>query len=564
MKIIFVLAFSLFIRLIFLNVYPNGLTNDELHFVLNAKAVYLNFSNLAENWSPLSLKTIPGEPSSELTFLTLGPFIGPFPLNLFTARLPYVLFGVASIYLLFLITSQLFNPKIGYLTALIASINPWLFFVNRTSFDAPIAIFFFLLTLYCLLKLKGNLLFFSLIPSVFAFYTYIGTKVIYVPAIVLFCLFTAKFRRKYFSQYFIISLLSLFLFIFYIFSLKNNGGLIRTTELWSPFSQNIILQVENERQLSVKSIFTPIFINRYTVYFRLFISKYLNNFSPDVLFLKGDPTYLISLWRHGYFYLTDIILFILGSFFLFTKYRLRLYFLIGLILLSPIPEAVRSDSIPAYAFHSSFQYPFLLIIVASGFYFLLSSIKNKIIKYLIVIFQILLFLNLTFVYFFSYPIYQPEGFFFSNRLISQFINFEQQNSTHSIVFLTREPTNMFRNFIFFSNALNKSTFKNIQQSSLNKDSIRYQNILFTNKLDTIDFSTTTLIIENALTNRNYPNVTSYSLNRLSDNQPMFSIFNSNLCSDQQSSKFPRTYNFSLFTPDKMSLPVFCKNFVSLN
>ena len=101
LQLIIILTTALFLRIFWLNIIPAGITNDELHFVLNAKSVFLNFSNLANNWNPLSLKTIPHESSSELSFLLLSPLIGPLPLNLFTSRLTGAILGTLTVFILY-------------------------------------------------------------------------------------------------------------------------------------------------------------------------------------------------------------------------------------------------------------------------------------------------------------------------------------------------------------------------------------------------------------------------------------------------------------------------------
>ena len=197
-----ILVLVLFVHLLYLNLAPSGMTNDELHFVLNAKSVFLNFSNLANNWNPLSLTTIPHETSSELSFLFLAPIIGPLPTNMFTARLPLALLSVAVVYLLFLISQKLFNRKTALIIAYVAALNPWIFYVYRTVFDGPIAIFFLLLTLYLLLTLDKWLLT-TLFPITAAFYSYIGTKVIVFPFVI--STFIIEIYLNYFSLVFILS-----------------------------------------------------------------------------------------------------------------------------------------------------------------------------------------------------------------------------------------------------------------------------------------------------------------------------------------------------------------------
>lgn len=408
--IISVLILSLFIRLILIDRIPIGINNDELHFIFKAKSFFYG-SHLTFD---------------EISSTIFAPIIGILPQNLFTAKLPYVFTSVLSIFLIYLIVNKITkNKKIAFLVSLVACLNPWSIYTGRTAFDAPIAIFFFLLTLYLMMSSKRLFVLFSTISGYLAFNSYIGTKVIYCPFILISSYYSWKFINKKFGKYYLITaIFSIIITASFIFSLYDPSSVgHRLSELWTPNSPKITSIVNNERRESLRPALS-LFTNKYTIYFRETFKKYLNNFSPNVLFLSGDSTFTGSLWIHGYFYYIDILLIILGTVFLFKNYRHFLFFISSLIFLSPIPEAIRSDSIPAYVFHSSFQYPFLFILIGSGIFYIYKLLPNKIYKYLFIFIYLLSFINFLNVYLLKSPMFQPESFVFSRRVISKYISLE--------------------------------------------------------------------------------------------------------------------------------------------
>ena len=84
--LLLIIILALFLRLIWLDKVPNGITDDELIFVLNAKAVFFTGSDISGVWNPLTLAPIPGiTPMAELPSLIMAPFIGILPLSLFAS-----------------------------------------------------------------------------------------------------------------------------------------------------------------------------------------------------------------------------------------------------------------------------------------------------------------------------------------------------------------------------------------------------------------------------------------------------------------------------------------------
>ena len=55
-----IIVLALFLRLLWLDRIPTGISNDELDYVLTAKAIFFTGTDIAgSGWSPLSLTTPP-------------------------------------------------------------------------------------------------------------------------------------------------------------------------------------------------------------------------------------------------------------------------------------------------------------------------------------------------------------------------------------------------------------------------------------------------------------------------------------------------------------------------
>lgn len=518
--LICILGFSLFTKLLFLNQFPNGITNDELHFVLNSKSVFLNFSNLSNNWNPLSLTTIPQETSSELPFILMSPIIGTLPTNLFTARLFHTILGTLIILLLYLISLKIFNKQIAIAVAFISTLNPWIFYVYRTAFDAPISIFFIFLFITCLLYLSKNKVLLSFIPIFIAFYSYIGIKpIIFLVSIASSIFIYFFYHRQNLKNLVFLNILVLLTTIFYFLSLQTTSS--RLGELVLPTSPTITSIVDTRRAQTTPNFLTPIYSNKYGVYLEFVASKWLNSFSPNLLLLKGDDTYTGSLQRHGYFYFFDLIFIIIGFYYLFKKHQKSFYFLVSLLIISPIPEAIRKDIIPAYVFHSSLQFPILTLIAGAGFYQIFSKYK------LIAVIPLLSFLNLLFIYFFQYPNYAPESFSFNNRLLSEYLILEKLSSS-KIYVVVKEPDTLFKSYLFYSNSLNSRTFSDISQIYQNRSNnyFDFNNIIFTTSDNKISPKPKDVVVVEEGVAYSPPHVTNKKVILNSNSQVIYNIFNS--------------------------------------
>ena len=568
-KLLFlILALAIFLRTVFLDRLPAGISNDEYYFILSSKNVFFDLINLFKGgWDSQIFQNIVKTVNSETSILLMAPILGLLPSTLFYARIPYVFIGVVTIFLIYKITlKNTKNINLSLLIALIAAINPWSIYVNRTSFDAPVALLFFVLTIYLQSLSNYKYILLSAISSYLAFNGYIGTKVIYLPFMLITSIYSWKVlhHKKYTKSFIFTIIFSIVVTLSFILKLSSSSIGNRRSELIFPSSPQISSQVNDERRQSIQTSYLSVFSNKYTIYFRNFIDKYLYNFSTDILFLNGDHTFMVSLWRMGYFYYLDFLLLIIGIIYLFNHHRNFLIFLVSLILLSPIPESIRADNIPSYAFHSSFQYPFLYIIIGSGAYYLWSLLKVKLLKLAFAVAYIFLFFNFLDIYFNKYPIYQPEGFSTSRYLLANYIKHEQEK-TPNIYVVTSEPEAIFRNYIYLTKQYNLQNISSIKnQYLLHPDSRYFQwaNITISDQVPSGKDSDTTYIFDSSITNFPFSSETHLAITHLGDAREIFKIYSSQSCQNLSLS----TYVSNLKTKDlkftSLSETDFCQKYIS--
>lgn len=268
---------------------------------------------------------------------------------------------------------------------------------------------------------------------------------------------------------------------------------------------------------------------------------------------------MVSLWEMGYFYYLDFFLVIFGIIFLFKKYRHFFCYLSVLILLSPVPEAIRIDKIPSYAFHSSFQYLFLFIFLGCGLYYLWHLLKFILPKILFVFVYLLLFLNFLNIYFIRYPIYQPEGFFMSRRVLANYLKLEEKLN-RDIEIITSEPEAVFRNYLYFTNQFNYQNFSKIRNQyhqHPNKRLFEWGTIRITDqKPDNLSPNIT--YITDASTE--FFGIQKYqSIYHLGDYHPLFNIYQGQTCPQMP---LNTVYYFSDLAIEKQSLNSFCQKYIS--
>jgi len=562
---IFLLAFTL--RFLWLNVVPNAIGGDELTYVITSKAIYLTGSDISGTWNPLSAFLFnypPAEKQAELMYFLLLPFVGPFPFSILNVHLVGAILSFLTVVLIFLITKKLFGEKVAFIAAFLASVNPWFIFIGRTAYEMNPAVFFYLLFFYLILVLKNWKILLVIPVLLLAFYSYIATKLLFLPFVALTLIFAFYYLglKKFKKQYLLVLGFSIVTVIAFVFLLKLNSPSSRMSEILTPFSPIVAESVMSSRKTSINSPILSLVENKLTVFSKIVVSKTTNIFSFDYLFAHGDNFF--SLYNHGLFYSLDLILLILGLFTLWSKKKRLFAYLIGFILISITPQIFFAD-FKNFTPHIALLFPFLIIIAALGAGEIISLLKKSRFFYLgvllflgIYLFSVVNFLN---IYFFQFPLKGHMDF--SLRVMSKYLVLAEpiaKKDGMEIVVLSPRNSDLYKKFLFYGNIYNKENAALVSKNLKDKNP-NYNGIEFIACNSEIDLNDKKLYVYNAECKPLDKRGEKLIISRPSDGGEQFSIYNDSICSKFDLDKFPLNANLSDFKIEQMNLDKFCKTFI---
>jgi 4-amino-4-deoxy-L-arabinose transferase-like glycosyltransferase len=86
----------------------------------------------------------------------MAPFLWLFNYNPVGPAVMVALFGIATVWLVYIVGKDFFNTKVGLMAALVYALSPLVIVYSRSSWNPNLLPFFSLLTLYCLYKALGK------------------------------------------------------------------------------------------------------------------------------------------------------------------------------------------------------------------------------------------------------------------------------------------------------------------------------------------------------------------------------------------------------------------------
>jgi hypothetical protein len=543
----------LVLRTTFLDRIPSGISNDELDYILNAKSIYLTGSDISQTWNPLSLTPPKSSfPQAEIPSLLTFWFIGPLSLSLSTSKLIYTCISLGIVYLLHKITQSLLGKRQALFVSFVAAVNPWLIFFGRTAYDVSIAVFFYLLGLYIFLyfrKWKITLAF----PALFAaFYSYVGTKLILLPFVVITIGYSWSIHKRYVKQYALVLILCITLVLIYSLDIFRSTE-SRTNELISINNPVFSEQVNEERRLSVKTPLTPIFSNKYIIFIKYAVERYLNIFSPNFLFLHGDGKSLFSVWQHGSFYYIEAFFFMLGLAALFSKNKRVLFFLSLLLIITPIPS-IASNTGSSYAVRSLLFTPFFIILVGYGLWYAVENYPK--LRLAILCLYVVSLFNFINIYFLRNPIYNSESFSFSSRVLAKYLSLTSER-TYVINGTARTP---YKQYLFYNNWITKDTVNKIAQDYKN-NTYTIRNISFITCEQATGIDPNSTIIYDSC-KEIATSDSDKTIAQLGDGGEIFTIYNDKLCNTYRLKRYPSEITFTDLNVDTLSTQRLCEKFIT--
>ncbi len=562
-----------------INSIPPGATYDEMVYVAEAQIILKHGTDASGEWRPWQLlpsKTL----YSELTSSTLIPGFLIFPNNpVLASKFVPVIMGSAIPILLALIVYY-FTRKKSFLlcTALVASLNPWIFQFSRMGFDSLFSSFFYLLGIVFLLYFGQWKKLWAIIPLFLGFFQYQGHKIIIIPLLMLlYCSFLLKdliaLKKKQFKKVFLKHLPVLIVLIFFIFlsinyamRLRSSVAAERMLEIALIKQDELSNSVIEQRRLAFASPLNKIFTNKLTVYVSTIFRKLLKSFDPYILFLRGDLSVdTFALNDYGFFHPLDLILFVLFLFLIaqtFVNYKQLVLFFLSFILFGTLPTLLKRDGI-WITFRNAFSFFGLMMIAGMGLALLIEQFKSKKMRHLIIAIYIIMSSPFFYKYFISYPIRQTthKGFYY--RVLANYID---RQAEQKFILVTDLSTATYDYLLTYNQLLkteSKSELINsVQQRPrlLAGDRIKIYDDC-PQDLDSLIDDNTTVVID-WLKEPCHPNKQTAAKVRIAsliDNGTHFSIYTDRLCANFSLQPFINLKT-NYLALEKLADEIFCNSF----
>lgn len=562
LPIVIIIVLAAIFRLVWLDRLPNAIGGDELTYLISAKSIFQTGKDLSGTWNPLSafiFQYPPNEQQAELPYFIHLPFSGVFPFSLFIARLPVAVLSIGIVVLLYLIAKQLFDTKAAFAVGCIAAMNPWMIYIGRTSYEWSIAAFFYLLGLYLVIQKSKNLILLSTIAFFLGFYSYIGTKLILVPFVLLSILFAHSLHgRQFRKQYIIVGIFSIILTVLFLGLITKNST-SRISEIFLPTSATISPEVNYLRKISIDSPLTQFYANKLTVYAQILITKLYRIFSPTYLFLEGDEFF--SLWRHGMLYAIDATFLALGSLYLFAKKRSVFIFMTLFILISTLPQLLHKN-VTDFSYHIALMFPFMTLLIGYGITHITEQFRGNLKKAVISIIFVIYLVSVgkfIFVYAYQHPL---QGYFdFHTRVLSSYLSIGQKQAI-PITIYSDANSDYFRKFLFYTNGVTKGNLSQI--------SVLLTSPFFT--LNGVQFRPCDLKADvqknegisviDTIHCQLVPNLPHLSISKLSDGGEIYRIYNDSICRNYNLKRYSQHITINDFAISNLSTERFCETYIS--
>lgn len=387
---ILILSVAFFLRIINISNNPPALYGDELTMVLDVNSILNTGFDTTGKFLPLNFTMGGGRPVGYGYFSI--PFVAIFGTSALGIRLLSVLSGVEIVFLIYIFGKRLFSKQVGLIAAGLLAISPWDLSISRGGFETHFALFLALLGIVMFLKAKKRSWFYivsalSFGLSINTYSTYKLTLPIFLPLLFWFSNLREGFFNKKNRIYLILStsilLLFLSLLLFQAFLNKSEARFLSINIFTKQEIKSQITEGINERRNlnPLNEKFSKLLDNKIWEYGFLLGRNYLNSFSTSFLFLDGDRNPRHNMAGTGSFYIVELFSIFFGLGFLFRKNYLRkMIFLVSWILLAPIATSLISDP---HALRSSFMLPPLVLLSATGLYYLWTLREKLLIKVVI-------------------------------------------------------------------------------------------------------------------------------------------------------------------------------------
>lgn len=323
-----VLAISLLVRGWGIAWVPPELFGDELDVGYQAYSLLKTGKDLYNQVTPVYLHSLSEWRLPLIVYQTV-PSIRLFGLTELGVRLPEVIMGTLAPLILFcLVYRTLRDRRLATVSALILAVLPWHIIYSRMAAFGTVTLLNFLMLGAILFLRRRHFLagvFFAL-----SLYTY-STSVIFVPLLLILLLLARPIRSA------VITLVTLAVLTAPLLVLGGSGpGTLRFSQI-SVFASSEVLENITTFRKDHPGPLGRMLSNRPIEYAKLISTNYLAAFSPEFLFIRGDPSHRHSIQIVGGLY-SVLAPFVIWGF--LTLWRRGDRFWLWWLALAPLPSAL--------------------------------------------------------------------------------------------------------------------------------------------------------------------------------------------------------------------------------
>lgn len=372
--LILILALATILRIWRLDSVPVSLFGDELDVGYQAYSILKTGKDYTGNIALLYVNSIADKKAPLYSYL-IAPSVATFGISPLGVRLPAALFGILGI-LFFYLLVELWtkNKNIALLGALLLTFSPWHIQYSRWGFEGTLMLFLFLAGLYSFLRSFTHNKFIVISALFFssALYTYHAAKV-FIPLMLVVMVIIWWKQIWGISKKFLIVAFAILVIL--VGPLMINSFFGTSAERFGSLSisndpKNIgEIGFDRVRDEKMNAEYSRLFHNKVTLLFSKITNNYLESFSPQFLFIRGDTNPRHSILQNGEFYKYQFFLLIAGLiFFAIKPIEKKFKVLIAAwVILAPLPSMITVSG-GNHASRLLFLLPPLIFFVALGVY----------------------------------------------------------------------------------------------------------------------------------------------------------------------------------------------------
>lgn len=359
---------------------------DELTIGLDSYSLLKTGMDQTGERLPLTFKMGAGRPAGYVYGSI--PFVALFGPTEWGVRSLSLISGLGIIVLMYFLGKKLFSDSVGLWVSFLTSISMWDIYLSRAGFEAHFALFLALFGIVLFLYKKYIPMAFALGLAIFTYPTFKLT----IPLLLLALIIYNGIKKTLFEKGFIVSLLILLIFAGFNFNETLKGTseerFLRLNILAdSNVRQEMIQKINEQRNFStLPEKIKPFVYNKPLHYSRILFENYMENLSPQFLYLRGDRNPRANPGEWGMFYLAEMGLLFIGLYHLAKNERKSLILIVCWILITPLATMLLGQT---HALRNNFMLPPFLLISA----YAMSIISNR----AKLMFVSLIFIQLTYV-----------------------------------------------------------------------------------------------------------------------------------------------------------------------